>query len=122
MEMLQRVWKQHLRPRAVVGYGVKIFLPSPPNYVTRSPGCFCYVDDAVLTLISSNLHKEGSEVLIKTRSIPASLSIKGQATQHTTVEWSTSGTNYHNKNFPLRLVLKERLRRTRKRSITTLSS
>ena len=27
-----------IRPRAVVGYGVKIFLPSPPNYVTRSPG------------------------------------------------------------------------------------
>ena len=26
------------RPRAVVGYGVKIFLPSPLNYVTRSPG------------------------------------------------------------------------------------
>ena len=25
-------------PRAVVGYDVKIFLPSPPNYVTRSPG------------------------------------------------------------------------------------
>ena len=39
MEMLQGVWKQHLRPRAVVAYGVKIFLPSPPNYVTRSPGC-----------------------------------------------------------------------------------
>ena len=39
MEMLQGVWKQHLRPRAVVGYGVKIFLTSPPNYVTRSPGC-----------------------------------------------------------------------------------
>ena len=38
MEMLQGVWKQHLRPRAVVGYGVKIFVPSPPNYVTRSPG------------------------------------------------------------------------------------
>ena len=38
MEMLQGVWKQHLRPRSVVGYGVKIFLPSPPNYVTRSPG------------------------------------------------------------------------------------
>ena len=38
MEMLQGVWKPHLRPRAVVGYGVKIFLPSPPNYVTRSPG------------------------------------------------------------------------------------
>ena len=42
MEMLQGVWKQHLRPRAVVGYGVKISLPSPPNYVTRSPGyLFC---------------------------------------------------------------------------------
>ena len=39
MEMLQGVWKQHLRPHAVVVYGVKIFLPSPPNYVTRSPGC-----------------------------------------------------------------------------------
>ena len=38
MEMLKGVWKQHLRPRAVVGYGVKMFLPSPPNYVTRSPG------------------------------------------------------------------------------------
>ena len=38
MEMLRGVWKQHLRPRAVVGYGVKIVLPSPPNYVTRSPG------------------------------------------------------------------------------------
>ena len=38
MEILQGVLKQHLRPHAVVGYGVKIFLPSPPNYVTRSPG------------------------------------------------------------------------------------
>ena len=27
-----------IRPRAVVGYSVKIFHPSPPNYVTRSPG------------------------------------------------------------------------------------
>ena len=41
MEMLQGVWKQCLRPRAVVGYGVKIFLPSPPNYVTKSPGHCC---------------------------------------------------------------------------------
>ena len=38
MEMLHGVWKQHLRPRAVVGYSIKIFLPSPPNYVSRSPG------------------------------------------------------------------------------------
>ena len=27
-----------IRPCAVVGYGVKIFHPSPPNYITRSPG------------------------------------------------------------------------------------
>ena len=27
-----------IRPRAVVEYGVEIFHPSPPNYVTRSPG------------------------------------------------------------------------------------
>jgi len=27
-----------IRPRAVVGYGTKIFHPGPPNYVTRSPG------------------------------------------------------------------------------------
>ena len=49
MEMLQGVWKHHLRPRAVVGYGVKIFLTSPPNYVTRSPG---YYVDTMQVLIS----------------------------------------------------------------------
>ena len=38
MAILQGVWKQHLRPRAVVGYGVKSFLPSPPKYVSRSRG------------------------------------------------------------------------------------
>ena len=32
-----------IRSRAVVGYGAKIFHPSPPNYITRSPGfvAFC---------------------------------------------------------------------------------
>ena len=45
MEMMQGVWKQDLRPRAVVGYGVNIFLPSPPNYVTRSPGMLIAVSD-----------------------------------------------------------------------------
>ena len=34
MEILQEIWKQNLRPRAVVGYGAKIFLPSPPSNVT----------------------------------------------------------------------------------------
>ena len=29
-----------IKPRRAVGYGVKIFHPSPPNYVTRSPGLF----------------------------------------------------------------------------------
>ena len=58
MEMLQGVWKQHLRPCAVVGYGIKIFLPSPPNYITRSPA---YIDTlgcrdivAVWTLVVSH--------------------------------------------------------------------
>ena len=36
MEILPEIWKQHVRPRTVVGYGGKVFLPSPPNYVTRS--------------------------------------------------------------------------------------
>ena len=45
MEIPQGFWKQHLRPRAVVGYGVKIFLPSPPNYVTRSPGCLDKIEE-----------------------------------------------------------------------------
>ena len=51
MEMLQGVWKQHLMPLAVVGYGVKIFLPSPPNYVTRSPGSSeqCYFEQSKVT-------------------------------------------------------------------------
>ena len=44
MAILQGVWKQHLRPRVVVGYGVKIFLPSPPNYVTRSPGSYASLE------------------------------------------------------------------------------
>ena len=39
-------------------------------------------------LISRNLHKKSSEVSIQTRSPPASLSFKGQATKHTTVKWS----------------------------------
>ena len=59
MEMLQGVWKQHLRPRAVVGYGVKIFLPSPQNYVTRSPGviewlCSC-LGPLLFTVYASKL-------------------------------------------------------------------
>ena len=39
-------------------------------------------------LISKNLHKKGSEVSIKTRSTPASLSFIGQVTKHTTVKWT----------------------------------
>ena len=37
-------------------------------------------------LISKNLHNKSSEVSIKTRSTPASLSFKGQVTKHTTVK------------------------------------
>ena len=43
------------------------------------------VNDAVLMLISSNLHKKSREVSIKTKSPPASFSFQGQATKHTTV-------------------------------------
>ena len=64
-------------------------------------------------LISRNLHMKSSKVSIKTRSTPASLSFKGQATKHTTVKWSI-GSNDHNKNVALSLVLKERPRGTRK--------
>ena len=49
---------------------------------------FSYANDAVLMLISMNLHDKSSEVSIKTRSTPASLSFNGQATKHTTVKWS----------------------------------
>ena len=38
-------------------------------------------------LISKSLQNESSEVSIKTRSTLASLSLKGQATKHTTVKW-----------------------------------
>ena len=62
MEMLQGVWKQHLRPRAVVGYGVKIFLPSPPNYVTRSPGLCDIVERRGKHDLSSKLVSTGKKV------------------------------------------------------------
>ena len=39
-------------------------------------------------LISTNLHKKSSEVSIKTRSTPASLSFIGQVFKHTTVKWT----------------------------------
>ena len=39
-------------------------------------------------LISRNLHNKSSEISIKTRSTPASLSFNGQATKHTTLKWS----------------------------------
>ena len=60
--------------------GVTLFWKKP---------CFSSVNDAVLMLISSNLHKKNSEVSSKTGSTPASLSFNGQATRHTTVKWSS---------------------------------
>ena len=67
MEMLQGVWKQHLRPRAVVGYGVIIFLPSPLNYVTRSPGAeYKHRHDNVARMIHWNIaHSYGLDVSSK---------------------------------------------------------
>ena len=63
MEILQGVWKQHLRPCAVVGYGVKIFLPSPPNYVTRSPGS---LHSGNLTLTNLSDTNSDSQSVLKT--------------------------------------------------------
>ena len=39
-------------------------------------------------LISKNLQKKKSEVSVKTRSTPASISFIGQVTKHTTVKWT----------------------------------
>ena len=47
-----------------------------------------YVNDAVLMLISMNLHNKRSEVSIITRSPPTSLSFKGRVTRHSTVKRS----------------------------------
>ena len=49
---------------------------------------FVYVNEVVVMLISKNLHKKSSEVSIKTRSPPPSLSFIGQVTKHTTVKWT----------------------------------
>ena len=38
-------------------------------------------------LISKNLREKSSEISIKTRSTPATLSLKGPATKHTAVKW-----------------------------------
>ena len=43
-----------------------------------------YVNDAVLMLISRNLHRKSIEVSTKTRSTPASLNSEGQAIKHAT--------------------------------------
>ena len=65
---------------------------------TKCPSapCFSLVNDAVLMLINRNLHLKRSEVSIKTRSTPASLSFKGQATKHTTVKWSIIRASFFN--------------------------
>ena len=56
------------------------------DFVLIEAPCFSYVNDAVLMLICSNLHKKSKEVSIKRRSPPPSFSIKDQATKHTTVK------------------------------------
>ena len=45
------------------------------------------VNDTVLMLIARNLHKKSIHISIKTRSTPALLLFKGQATKHTFVKW-----------------------------------
>ena len=52
------------------------------------PPPFSCVNDVVVKLISKYLHKKSSEVSIKARSTPASLSCIRQVTKYRTVKWS----------------------------------
>ena len=52
------------------------------------PPSFSYVNDALHIVVSRKLCTKSSDVSIKSRSMPASLSFKGQATKHTTTKWS----------------------------------
>ena len=65
--------------------GVDLVMIRPPS--------FCYVNDVVVGLIGKNFHKKGSEVSIKTRLTPASISFTGQVTKHTTVKWTIGQPN-----------------------------
>ena len=58
-----------------------------PCFERTLPAVF-YDIDAVLALISRNVHKKSSVVSIKTRSPPASFLSKGQAAKHATVKES----------------------------------
>ena len=51
--------------------GINLVLIDPPP-----PPSFSHINDAVLMLISRNLHKKSSEVSIRTRSTAASVSFK----------------------------------------------
>ena len=53
---------------------------SGAHIVGWKPPCFSYVNDGILTLICRNLDNKRSEVFIKTRSTPESISFKRQAT------------------------------------------
>ena len=54
-----------------------------------------HFNDAVLMLITSNLHKQ-SEVSTKTRSPPASCPFKTTIKAHNNVKWSISNKSYQN--------------------------
>ena len=47
------MFNSKIMPRAVVGYGVKIFHPSPPNYVTRSPR-YIFIFKYLLCVLTQN--------------------------------------------------------------------
>ena len=69
------------------------------------------VNDDVPMLISGNVHMKSSEVSIKTRSTPASLSFNGQATKHTTVKWPITCRSFR------QLSVRKRVGSIRKRPI-----
>ena len=70
---------------------------------SQKPPCISHVNEAVLMLISSNLHRQSSEFSIKTKSPQASLSFKGQTTMHTTLKRSIAP-KIHTKMFITRRI------------------
>lgn len=55
--------------------------------VDYSPHFFSLLNHVVV-MASPHLHEKDREVCIKTSSPPASILLKGQATQHTTIKWT----------------------------------
>ena len=96
-----------IRPRAVVGYGVKIFRPSPPNYVTRSPGkerlSFIFKVTYFLRL-TTMICTAKARMLHTIRKVTCSLSRFTRLTKITSSLLSTTPTQYHSEQSGIRVT------------------